>query len=194
MKLTEVELANPTPEIPHEQYVRLVAEWLDDVGINHEYKIRPDRKIEVYGPVDLSNKPIHSLPFPFESVRGDFKISGTNISEMKNCPRHCSSFYAVGTKIHSIDNIPTSSNIHLEDTLIRSLKGIHRALPYGTWLRLPRITEGGLGLLMIPMMVGFEFEPKAVCDFLQDCKKRKLDIHEAQEAMIDNGMSAWAKL
>jgi hypothetical protein len=93
--------------------IKEIENWLDDYGVYH-YKINKDLTIDVNGHTLLNHKGLTHLPYKFNRVLGDFSVSNSSITSLKNSPNF------VGQDFNCSDTEITNLNFishHIEGSI-----------------------------------------------------------------------------
>jgi hypothetical protein len=110
-------------QIPPQNKSRIIYNKMNNMTVSQirkvckKYKIRNysinlDRSINVNGNVYLDVKLLHKLPVTFNTVSGNFRCYGTNLTSLKGGPKHVGgNFYFTSlcgmAKLNSLDGAPS---------------------------------------------------------------------------------------
>lgn len=179
--------------------------------IKGSIEIRPSAtKLEyegfiVRGSFYCFNTAITSLAGAPKEVGGIFNCNNTRIHSLKGAPNKVGShFYCSRTNINSLEGAPSyvGGDIDCYNTFLPSLHNIHKQIKHiGEGLYLPdRVKSHILGVMYIKklrwivIVNGDREQEQATTIINKHLNNGRRSVHEAQEELLEAGLTEYAKL
>lgn len=199
MKLTEI--AKNTPGFVIDQATK---EFVGRYGSDSDRWWMTDQGIVYQGSWEMNdNNELQKLPVKFHNVRDSFQVYNTALTTLEGAPKHAGQFsveHCAKITNDSIQHFPTACEIlSLHHNGFTSLSGIHKHVKICQEIY-TNVTAGLLGLLYINNLRTIHFNSEDIdlktlmVELNTQFKKGAIDIHIAQERLIEAGFPQAARL